>query len=392
MKKKHKPRIQTLWEWEPDPSYLENYTEAGVEKGARMEDVTDADVREFWHVFNDNDLIDAFDWLDLHQKNFEQGTYVIDTRTADKMIKYQSVKPTLIFNRRPLNEVRHLNTLLNRTNEALADDGYFWCHAQTAVLKKKMLLHRYGKVLGWPIVAVNYFWHRVFPKLKLTRWFYMWITDGRNRTYNRIEVLGRLCRAGFDIVDEEFLHGEFFVLAQKKRSPIWDDDPTYGPLIKLKRVGKDGNLIGVYKFRTMYSYSEYLQKYIYEHVGLQDGGKFKNDPRVNLWGKILRATWLDELPMIINCLRRQIKLVGVRPLSRHYFSLYTPEMQELRKKVKPGLIPPFYYEKVTPVTIEEVQESERRYIEAYLKKPFLTDLRYFFGSVWNIIFHKKKSH
>lgn len=385
--KRRKPHFQYQWE----PFDLENFTEKGVEKGAKMEDVTDPDVLKFWEIFKSMPLEDAFDNLDLYQKDFSKGTYVIDTRTADKMIKYAKVKPTLIFNRRSLNQVRHLNSLLNRTSEALEQGGYFWCHAKTAVLKKEMIYNRFGRILGTPLVMLHYLWHRMCPKLKLTRWFYMLVTDGRNRTYNRIEILGRMARAGFEIVDEEFLHGEFFALGRKVREPIWDGAPSYKPIIKLKRIGKDGKLIGVYKFRTMYSYSEYLQKYIYDHIGLQDGGKFKKDPRINFWGRLFRATWLDELPMFANVLKGQMKLVGVRPLSRQYYSLYTPEMQQLRNKVKPGLVPPFYYEKQTPVTIEDVQASERRYIEAYLKHPFLTDWRYFWGGIYNILFKGKRS-
>ncbi len=95
--------------------------------------------------------------------------------------------------------------------------------------------------------------------------------------------------------------------------------------------------------------------------------------------------------MFINLFKGDIKLVGVRPLSQQYFSLYTPEMQKLRVQVKPGLLPPFYYDKQSPRTIEEVQESERRYTEAYLKQPFLTDLKYFCGTVTNILFKGKKS-
>ena len=95
--------------------------------------------------------------------------------------------------------------------------------------------------------------------------------------------------------------------------------------------------------------------------------------------------------MIVNVLKGQMKLFGVRPLSRHYFSLYTPEMQQLRIKVKPGLIPPFYYEAETPKTIEDVQASERRYIEAYLANPRTTDWKYFWGTVRNILFRHKRS-
>ena len=181
------------------------------------------------------------------------------------------------------------------------------------------------------------------------------------------------------------------MLARKFRAPIWDDVPSGSPLIKLRRVGKDRKLIGVYKLRTMYSYSEYLQPYIYENNHLAKGGKFADDYRVTPWGRWMRKLWIDELPMIWNVVRGDLKLVGVRPLSRHYFSLYSPEMQDLRTRVKPGLLPPFYYDKQTPKTIDEVQASERRYVEACLKHPVLTDIRYFFGTIWNILFRGKRS-
>jgi hypothetical protein len=69
----------------------------------------------------------------------------------------------------------------------------------------------------------------------------------------------------------------------------------------------------------------------------------------------------------------------------------TPEMQKLRTRVKPGMLPPFYYEKKTPVGLDEIQASERRYIEAYLKNPFMTDWRYFWGTLANILFRRKSS-
>lgn len=49
-----------------------------------------------------------------------------------------------------------------------------------------------------------------------------------------------------------------------------------------------------------------------------------------------------------------IDLVGVRALSEHYFNLYPPDLQELRCKFKPGLVPPFYAD--MPVTFEEIVE------------------------------------
>ena len=51
----------------------------------------------------------------------------------------------------------------------------------------------------------------------------------------------------------------------------------------MKRVGKDRKLIEVYKFRTMHSYSQYLQDYVYEQNKLDHSGKLTNDFRVNVW-------------------------------------------------------------------------------------------------------------
>src|SRR5690625_5422146 len=80
----------------------------------------------------------------------------------------------------------------------------------------------------------------------------------------------------------------------------------------------------------------------------------------------MRKYWVDELPMFINYFRRDLKLVGVRPLSTHYFELYPRELQDLRIQVKPGLVPPYYAD--LPSGLEEIQESEKRYLEAYLER------------------------
>lgn len=293
--------------------------------------------------------------------------------------------------KQPLHQISNLNVLLNKTNENMAEGAYLLCHTRTAVLKRQMIMKSYPWGINHILFSLHFLWHRVMPKLSLTKRLYFAVTKGKRRTFNRVEVLGRLYRAGFEVVNEEYRLGYFYVLARKVKAPIWDDKPSGGLLIKLQRVGKDGKMIGVYKFRTMYSYSEYLQPYIYEHNHLQKGGKFAHDYRVTPWGRWMRKLWIDELPMFINLFKGEIKLVGVRPLSRQYFSLYTPEMQELRTRIKPGLLPPFYYDKQTPKTIDEVQTSERRYVEAYLQHPILTDIRYFFGTIFNIIFRGRTS-
>jgi len=77
------------------------------------------------------------------------------------------------------------------------------------------------------------------------------------------------------------------------------------------------------------------------------------------------------------------QLVGVRPLSMQYADLYSAELQEVRKKVKPGLIPPFFADR--PQTFDEICESERCYIEAYLAHPLKTQWVYFWKAVYNIV-------
>ena len=380
-----------------EPEIPSDYTERGVERGAKFGEsrIDIADVDAFYKGTRDLNISQTQAFVDEFSKSCGASSYVIEQKDipakAGSEIAFGAGINFLILNV-SLNNIRHLNTLLNRSNEALEEGGYFWCHSRTSSLKRQVILNYYPWGLNYLIYTAHYLWHKVCPKLcGLTRRLYFVVTKGENRTYSRVEILGRFYRAGFEVVDEEFRHGEFYVFARKAKEPIWDDEPTGSPVIKLRRVGKNGKIIPVYKFRTMYSYSEYLQPYIYEHNSLDEGGKFKDDYRVNFWGKLLRKCWLDELPMVVNLLKGDIKLVGVRPISKHYFSLYSKEMQELRTRTKPGLLPPFYYENVSPRNIEEVQESERRYIEQYLVKPCATDWKYFWGIIGNIVFRRKRS-
>lgn len=94
--------------------------------------------------------------------------------------------------------------------------------------------------------------------------------------------------------------------------------------------------------------------------------------------------------MLINLFKGEMKIVGVRPISELYFSLYTPELQAKRTKYKPGLLPPFYAD--LPETLEEIQTSEMNYLDLCEKNgTFLTDIRYFFKIMNNILFTNAKS-
>ncbi|MCK7533930.1 MAG: sugar transferase [Marinilabiliales bacterium] len=140
----------------------------------------------------------------------------------------------------------------------------------------------------------------------------------------------------------------------------------------------------------MHPYSEYIQDYIYQLYDLQAGGKFQNDFRITSWGSICRKIWIDELPMLINLMKGEMKIVGVRPLSQHYFALYNNEVKERRIKYKPGLLPPYYAD--LPSGLDEIQRSELAYLDSYDKSPFTTDIRYFWRSTGNIFFKRARSN
>ena len=316
-------------------------------------------------------------------------TLLIDSTDPENILSRKTQPPSLAIFLHSLNDVGHMNTLLAYANYCLLDGGYIVCHCMTTTLRKEKILRQTPLGINYLILFLDFIWHHCILKISVIRSVYHKITKGKHRLLHRIEVLGKLYRAGFEVVFEEVNQGEFYVIASKKKAPIRNDKPNTGLLIRLKRVGKDGKAIGVYKFRTMYAYSEYLQPYIYKQEGLCKGGKIADDYRITPLGRILRRTWLDELPMLINWAMGNMKFVGVRPLSSHYYSLYDKKLQALRIRTKPGLFPPFYAD--MPGTLEEIQESEMRYLKSYLENPISTDWRYFWKVFKNIVFRGKRS-
>ena len=199
----------------------------------------------------------------------------------------------IVFAQDHLNAIRYLNRYLRSANAKLKQDGYFVCAFDTSQKHRAQIFSRYPKIIAYIVYFFDFLWHRVCPKLGVTRRFYYFCTRKVRKVFPRPEVLGRLYYCGFDVVSERYIHDRYCIIAQKKRQPS-QDPHTYGPLIKLRRIGKDGKKFNVFKFRTMYAYSEYLQTYIYENNDLDVGGKFHDDYRVTEWGRYLRKTWLDE--------------------------------------------------------------------------------------------------
>jgi lipopolysaccharide/colanic/teichoic acid biosynthesis glycosyltransferase len=328
-------------------------------------------------------------FIDESQKGvFAKDLFWINsTVTVPELSADSSYAGLAIFNR--INDTRRINKYLEELNRNLKTGSYLLINLETKNARRARLLNRFPRILSKPVYVIDFFINRVLPKFKLTRKLFFSVTKGRNRVLTLTEALGRLKSCGFKTLATHRFGYRTYILAQKEGDPVYDMEPTYGALVKMRRVGYNGNIIGLYKLRTMHPYSEYLQEFIYEQNGTSNGDKINDDFRVTNWGKIFRKFWIDELPMLWNWLKRDLKLVGVRPLSEHKFYTYPEALQKKRIQVKPGLVPPFYAD--LPETPEEFFECEERYLDAYMKKPIRTDIRYFFKAMYNIFVKRARS-
>ena len=296
---------------------------------------------------------------------------------------------SFFFNLHPMNDIRRLNHYFIEVNNKLIMNGIFAGMFETTKNRFERFTRDYPFYLGRIFYFFDFIWRRVFPKLPFFQKIYFTLTRGNNRAISLAEGLGRLYFCGFEVIDLKEIDSHVYFIVKKVKEPSKDKNPSYGLFFKMARIGKDGKRIFVYKMRTMHPYSEYLQRFVFEKFSLKEGGKFQNDFRISSWGRVMRKLWIDELPMIINFLEGDLKLIGVRPLSFHYLSLYSEELRKKRQRVKPGLIPPFYYD--LPKTLEEIMDSEERYLDQYFKSPILTDVKYFFKCGYNIFIKRARS-
>ncbi|WP_194184100.1 sugar transferase [Enterococcus durans] len=95
-------------------------------------------------------------------------------------------------------------------------------------------------------------------------------------------------------------------------------------IFKQERPGKSEKIFSMYKFRTMTDKRDHNGEYLPDEI------------RLTKFGKMLRATSLDELPELWNILKGDMSIVGPRPLLVEYLPLYS-EKQRKRHNVRPGL-------------------------------------------------------
>jgi lipopolysaccharide/colanic/teichoic acid biosynthesis glycosyltransferase len=293
------------------------------------------------------------------------------------------------INLHELNDFRRINEYLIKVNKVLQDDGVFISKFQTKAYRHAHFLKKYPIYLAKILYFIDFIWKRVFPKLPFFQKFYFAATKGRNRALSLAEGLGRIVFCGFKITAMEYIDDWLYFVAVKVAEPSTDLTPSYSPIFKMKRTGRHGKPIYMYKIRTMHPYSEYIQDIATNAFGYGSKDKIKDDFRVTTWGKILRKYWLDEIPQLYNFLKGDLALVGVRPVSDTFLSTYPKDQMQERFKYKPGCIPPYVAYKMQ--SREEYIKAEKRYFTEKEKHPVWTDVKVFFLAVYNILTKKIQS-
>ena len=331
--------------------------------------------------------------LNFLEENLDLGSSNTKIFATTTLFNFETIRPyryQTIINIQKINSLRGINEMFNKINEKLPDQGLCCLCYETFDHLKQHIDKSYPIIIRKVVQSYYFIVKRIIPKLFLTNRLYFDLTKGRNRYFSDTEILGRLYYCGFEVIKECSSDKLNWVIARRKQAPQPLVPKRYGPIIKLYRVCLHGELKPIYKLRTMYPYSEYIQSYMYQKYGTDDIGKIKDDMRITVWGRVFRKFWIDELPMFWNLLRGDLKIVGVRPVSMANFQTYPEYLQKKRIKVKPGLIPPMYFD--MPQTPQGFYDSEERYIDSYLKSPILTDIKYLFGSIYNILIKRARSH
>jgi lipopolysaccharide/colanic/teichoic acid biosynthesis glycosyltransferase len=332
---------------------------------------------------------ELWEFISLHTDPSPAITNIVELNSIEEINALDTKGCNNLVNLQRINDIRHLNSFFKSVNSCLPGNGIFISRVETIEQRKERIFGKYNPLYARIFYKIDFIYKRIIPKWKPTRKIYFALTKGRNRVLSRTETLGRLISSGFEILALSEIGNHLYFAAQKTGAPLLTGKPTNGIIVSLPRSGKDGKPIKVYKLRTMHPYAEYVQEYLFKLNNLKNGGKFNKDFRVTSWGRFLRKYWIDELPMIYNLIKGDIKLVGVRPLSTQYLGLYPAEHTARRQKYKPGLIPPYYAD--LPDTLPEIIKSEADYFDQYDKHPFLTDLKYLWRVFKNIGLKRARS-
>jgi lipopolysaccharide/colanic/teichoic acid biosynthesis glycosyltransferase len=376
--------------------YVHNTPEAEDYWLARSSSGNDTIDKFRTHVHDNNELIKAIldesspevcDFISEHldvEKYFRRIVFTTESKLYIENVDFSNVRS--IINFKLINNIKHINEHFRSVNKLLPDAGIFIGRIETYWERKIRFQRKFGMRIGGALWLMDFAINRIIPKLQPLDKIYRSVTRKMIHVISQAEILGRLVYCGFEIVESRVIGNKFYFVVIKTKEPEIDTNPSYHPLIRLKRIGKNGDIIDVYKFRTMHPYSEYLQDYVLRLNGYNSMGKPANDFRVARWGRIFRKLWVDEFPQILNVLMGDMKIVGVRPLSRVRYNQFPEDLKAERIKYKPGCVPPYVALRL-PDDKGNI-EAERIYLKEYALRPFMTDIKYFVKAVYNILMNK----
>lgn len=161
------------------------------------------------------------------------------------------------------------------------------------------------------------------------------------------------------------------------------DDPGASPIFSQQRVGEQGRIFTMYKFRSMYSDADLFREGL-QMLNEMDGPvfKIKNDPRITRFGSFLRKTGLDELPQFWNVLRGEMSIVGPRPALPEEVQRYEEKAKQ-RLSVRPGIT---CYWQVQPqrnrLSFDEWLRLDLQYLR---ERSFLVDWSIMFSTLKTVI-------
>lgn len=139
-------------------------------------------------------------------------------------------------------------------------------------------------------------------------------------------------------------------------------------IFKQQRPGLNGKVFMMYKFRSMTDARD------------KDGKLLSDEERLPKFGKLLRATSLDEIPEFFNILKGDMSLVGPRPLLVQYLERYN-ERQARRHEVRPGITGWAQVNGRNAISWEKKFEYDVEYVE---KCSFLLDIKIIFMTIKKI--------
>ena len=161
-----------------------------------------------------------------------------------------------------------------------------------------------------------------------------------------------------------------------------------GPIFfSQKRVGKNGKIFDMYKFRSMVVNAEELKEKL-AHQNEMSGPMFKmkDDPRVTKVGKFIRKTSLDELPQLWNVLKGDMSLVGPRPSLPKEVKQFEKWMYK-RLTVKPGLTCYWQVSGRNNIDFEDWMKLDCRYVD---ERNLWIDIKLIFKTV-GVLFGDKNA-